>query len=87
MLQGALIGCGFFAPAACMPGPGTRARASSRSATATPIAWRRPPRPSASSGPYADAAEMLHAKDLDFVDIATTAPSHRPLVELASGGC
>ena len=27
---------------------------------------------------------MLAAEQLDFVDIATTVPSHRPLVELAA---
>ncbi len=32
---------------------------------------------------YTDADEMLRAQDLDFVDIITTAPTHRPLVELA----
>lgn len=32
---------------------------------------------------YADASEMLEAEQLDFVDIITTAPSHRMLVELA----
>src|SRR4051812_30662942 len=33
---------------------------------------------------YRDAAAMLSAEQLDFVDIATTAPSHRSLVELAA---
>jgi D-apiose dehydrogenase len=33
---------------------------------------------------YSDAEEMLTKEKLDFVDIATTAPSHRPLVELAA---
>ena len=33
---------------------------------------------------YADADAMLAAEGLDFVDIATTLPSHRPLVELAA---
>ncbi len=33
---------------------------------------------------YADAAEMLAREKLDFVDIATTAPTHRALVELAA---
>lgn len=33
---------------------------------------------------YADAAEMLSTEKLDFVDIATTVASHRPLVELAA---
>jgi len=34
---------------------------------------------------YTDAAEMLDREGLDFVDVITTAPSHRPLVELALG--
>lgn len=34
--------------------------------------------------PYADAAELLAKETVDFVDIATTAPSHRYLVELAA---
>ena len=34
---------------------------------------------------YGDAARMLDDEDLDFVDIVTTAPSHRALVELAAG--
>ena len=33
---------------------------------------------------YSDAAEMLAAEKLDFVDIATTVESHRALVELAA---
>jgi D-apiose dehydrogenase len=33
---------------------------------------------------YADAATMMAAEKLDFVDIATTAPTHRALVELAA---
>ncbi len=32
---------------------------------------------------HTDAGEMMRAHGLDFVDIITTAPSHRPLVELA----
>jgi len=34
---------------------------------------------------FTDAAEMLATQTLDFLDIATTVPSHRPLVELAAG--
>lgn len=34
---------------------------------------------------YADAAQMLDTEGLDFVDIITTVPSHRALVELAIG--
>jgi D-apiose dehydrogenase len=33
---------------------------------------------------YAHASEMMAAEKLDFVDIATTAPTHRPLVEMAA---
>jgi D-apiose dehydrogenase len=33
---------------------------------------------------YADAGEMLAEQKLDFVDIATTAPTHRALAELAA---
>jgi D-apiose dehydrogenase len=33
---------------------------------------------------YSDAAALLASERLDFVDIATTAPSHRALVELAA---
>lgn len=34
---------------------------------------------------YTDAAAMFAAEELDFVDIATTVASHRPLVEMAAG--
>ncbi|MCZ0963824.1 Gfo/Idh/MocA family protein [Paracoccus benzoatiresistens] len=82
-MKGALIGCGFFAQnqmhgwagiegveivAVCDRDPARR------NETATRFGAR----------PYADAAEMLAAEDLDFVDIATTVASHRPLVELAA---
>lgn len=33
---------------------------------------------------YTDAEDMLAAEDLDFVDIATTPPTHRMMVELAA---
>jgi D-apiose dehydrogenase len=33
---------------------------------------------------YSDAAQMLEAETLDFVDIVTTMPSHKPLVLLAA---
>ncbi|TJW81649.1 MAG: gfo/Idh/MocA family oxidoreductase, partial [Mesorhizobium sp.] len=33
---------------------------------------------------YTDAAALFAGENLDFVDIATTAPSHRPLVEMAA---
>ena len=33
---------------------------------------------------YSDAAQMFEAESLDFVDIVTTMPSHKPLVLLAA---
>ena len=33
---------------------------------------------------YSDVAEMIASEELDFVDIATTVSSHRPLVELCA---
>lgn len=85
MLKGALIGCGFFAEnhlhAWAEVDGGTivalcdlDAERLARAADAFGI-----------ERTYRDAAEMLSAGDVDFVDIATTVPSHRPLVELAAG--
>lgn len=85
MLRGGLIGCGFFAMnhlhgwkdvegaeivALCDRDPARLAGAAERFGIART---------------YADAGEMMAAERLDFVDIATTVGSHRPLVELAAG--
>lgn len=82
-MKGALIGAGFFAQnqmhgwagidgveivAVCDRDPARRDETAARFG----------------ARPYADAAEMLAAETLDFVDIATTVASHRPLVELAA---
>lgn len=83
-LRGALIGCGFFAVNqmhawAQLPG-----------ASITAICDRDPARLAAVgqqfdiAARYADAETMLREVRPDFVDIATTAPSHRALVELAA---
>ena len=83
-LRGALIGCGFFAVNqmhawAEIPGVSIAA-----------ICDRDPARLAAVGDQfgiearYADAEAMLRETKPDFVDIATTAPSHRPLVELAA---
>jgi D-apiose dehydrogenase len=87
-MKGALIGCGFFAQnqlhawrdidgaeivALCDCDPERLA------ATAETFGIART---------YTDAAAMFAAEELDFVDIATTVQSHRPLVEMAAGaGC
>lgn len=84
MLNGALIGCGFFARNQ-MHGwqaiPGVRIVAVCDRDTG------RAREMAAGFGVeriHADADEMLAAGDLDFVDIATTVASHRPLVEAAA---
>ncbi len=83
-LRGAVIGCGFFAAnhlnswrqmedvdlvAVC-----DRDEGKAKAAAATFGVPRS----------YTDAAEMLAAEKPDFVDIVTTMPTHRPLVELAA---
>jgi predicted dehydrogenase len=83
-LRGGLVGCGFFAlnqlhawrdiagagiVAICDRDPARLALVGDQFGIA-----RR----------YTDAEAMLAAEQLAFVDIATTLPSHRPLVELAA---
>lgn len=84
VVRGALIGCGFFARnhlnawrdldgveiVALCDADVTRLN---DAAQAFGVAKR-----------YTDAAQMLKDEALDFVDIATTVASHRPLVELAA---
>ena len=84
MLKGGLIGCGFFA-VNHMHGWNM-----AQGADIVAICDRDPARLAAIgdafgiSALYSDAARMLAEQDLDFVDIATTVPSHRSLVELAA---
>ncbi len=84
MLKGAIIGCGFFAAnhlAAwrLIDGAETVAVCDTDRARAEAAA-------AATDGAtvFTDAATMLATAELDFVDVITTAPSHRPLVELAA---
>ncbi|MBX3582729.1 MAG: Gfo/Idh/MocA family oxidoreductase [Rhizobiaceae bacterium] len=87
MLKGALIGCGFFAINQLNA---WRDIENGGGARIVAVCDRDPSRLKAASEQfgihrtYTDAAEMLDAENLDFVDIATTAPSHRMLVELAA---
>ncbi len=83
-LQGALIGCGFFAVNqmhgwADIPDVDIVAVCDRDAGRARAMADRF-----AVAGVYDDAAAMMNDKALDFVDIATTPPSHRALVELAA---
>jgi predicted dehydrogenase len=79
MLKGGVIGCGFFAAnhlAAWELLDGVRI---------TAVCDRDPAKAEWDGAKsYTDAAAMLAAEKLDFVDIITTVESHRPLVELAA---
>lgn len=84
MLRGAVIGCGFFAINHLH---GWR---DAQGAEIVAICDRSPERLKTLgdqfgiAARYQDAAEMLAKEKLDFVDIATTAPAHRMLAELAT---
>ncbi|TGT41152.1 Gfo/Idh/MocA family oxidoreductase [Mesorhizobium sp. M8A.F.Ca.ET.165.01.1.1] len=83
-LRGALIGCGFFAVNQM------HAWRDIEGASIVAICDRDPERlrivgdQFGVARRYADAAAMFAAEKLDFVDIATTVGSHRPLVEMAA---
>ncbi|GGD98136.1 oxidoreductase [Aureimonas endophytica] len=83
-LRGALIGCGFFAVNQMHGWAGIEGVAIAA------ICDRDPARLAAMGDSfgierrYGDAETMLREVRPDFVDIATTAPSHRALVELAA---
>lgn len=84
MLRGGLIGCGFFAA------NHLNAWAQVSGAEIVALCDRDPGRLAKASAEFgigrchADAEEMITKESLDFVDIATTVPTHRPLVELAA---
>lgn len=82
-MRGALIGCGFFAENhmhawAGLDGARIVALCDRDGAKARAMAGRF-----GVGKVFEDAAAMLAEVPLDFVDVATTAPSHRPLVEMA----
>lgn len=81
-MRGGLIGCGFFA---------RNHLAAWRHLGVEMVLCDRAPdkaqalaREFGSPAVYGDAAAMIAAERLDFVDIATTVESHRPLVELCA---
>lgn len=83
-LKGALIGCGFFAINQM------HAWDDVQGASIVAICDRDSNRLKAVGDQfsierrYADAADLFADGGFDFVDIATTVPSHRPLVEMAA---
>lgn len=82
--RGALIGCGFFAINQL------HAWRDAEGVDIVALCDRDPARLALAgdqfgiNARYADAEEMLRVEKPDFVDIATTVASHRPLVELAA---
>lgn len=84
MLKGAVIGCGFFAINHLHGWKDTRVAEivaiCDRSEERLKIAGDQ----FGITARYTDAGDMLANEKLDFVDIATTAPTHRVLVELAA---
>ena len=83
-LRGALIGCGFFAI------NHLHGWKQAKGAEIVAICDRSPERLKIAgdqfgiAARYNDAADMLGKEKLDFVDIATTAPTHRALAEMAA---
>lgn len=83
-LRGALIGCGFFAVNQM------HAWRDIAGATIVAVCDRDPDRlrivgdQFGITRRYIDAMALFDGENLDFVDIATTAPSHRALVEMAA---
>jgi len=83
-LKGALIGCGFFAINHLH---GWRDLAGAEIVAlcdSNPKRLREVGDQFAIAERYHDAVELFAGEKLDFVDIATTVQSHRPLVELAA---
>jgi D-apiose dehydrogenase len=83
-LRGGLIGCGFFSI------NHLHAWRDIEGASIVALCDRDPTRLAVAGDQfdvaprYADAEDMLAKEKLDFVDIATTVSSHRPLVEMAA---
>ncbi|MER0237419.1 Gfo/Idh/MocA family oxidoreductase [Fulvimarina sp. MAC8] len=83
-MKGALIGCGFFAQNQLHAWGEIEGAEIVAICDSDPARLEETAQRFGISRTYADAAELLRAEALDFVDIATTVPSHRPLVELAA---
>ena len=81
-MRGGLIGCGFFARnhLAAWRDLGVEMVLCDRALDRAEALARE----FGAKAVYRDAAAMLAAERLDFVDIATTVESHRPLVEMCA---
>jgi predicted dehydrogenase len=81
--RGALVGCGFFARNHMHGWQGVDGAEIVAVCDLDAEKARRMAEDFGVPRHYTDMAAMLAAERLDFVDVATTAPSHRPLVCLA----
>lgn len=83
-LRGALIGCGFFAINHLHGWRDVRGADIVAICDTSEDRLRSVGDQFGITARYRDASQMLQEQDIDFVDIATTAPSHRALAELAA---
>lgn len=83
-LRGALIGCGFFAQNHLHAWRDIAGAEIVALCDANPERLRETGAAFGITRLYSDAAALLAAEHLDFVDIATTVGSHRTLVEMAA---
>ncbi|OCX65657.1 oxidoreductase [Thioclava sp. SK-1] len=84
MLQGALIGCGFFARNQMHAWNAINGAQITAICDSDPTRLHEMGEMFGIDRRYGDAAQMLAQGEFDFVDIATTVGSHRALVELAA---
>lgn len=82
--RGALIGCGFFAQNHMHAWAAIDGAEIVALCDRDPDSLKNTAKAFDVDATYGDVAEMIAAERLDFVDIATTVTSHRPLVELAA---
>ncbi len=82
--RGALIGCGFFAINHLHGWRGVEGTQIVALCDSDPARLASVGDQFGIAARYGDAGEMLAREKLDFVDIATTVSSHRPLVELVA---
>jgi D-apiose dehydrogenase len=83
-MKGALIGCGFFAENQLHAWRDIEGVDIVALCDRDPVRLEFCAEKFGVTRTYTDAAEMFASGGFDFVDIATTAPSHRPLVEMAA---
>jgi D-apiose dehydrogenase len=83
-LRGALIGCGFFAVNHMHGWNDVEGAEIVAICDRDPVRLQLVGDQFGIANRYTDAVTMMTAEKLDFVDIATTAPTHRSLVEMAA---